>query len=146
MKPSRPLQKIRFTSNPCELSTVREQVRKFLADAGFPECESLLVVLALDEACTNIIRHAYQGACRPVRMEMSRSNTSVTFTLRDYGKSCDPEKIRGRALEDFRPGGLGVHIIQQAFDDVEYTPCSRGTRLRLVKKLPASHHSERLKR
>lgn len=136
MSPRTSPQKIRFTSNPCELAAVRENVRSFLADAGFSEADSMLVVLALDEACTNIIRHAYQGACRPVRMEMCRSDDSVRFTLRDYGKSCDPAKIRGRALDDFRPGGLGVHIIHQAFDHVEYTPCQRGTRLTLLKRLP----------
>ena len=60
----------------------------------------------------------------------------VRFVLRDYGRSCDPAKIKSRELEDIRPGGLGVHIIKQAFDSVIYTPQPRGTRLVLEKKKP----------
>ena len=47
----------------------------------------------------------------------------------------DPEKIRGRDLADFRPGGLGVRIMHCAFDQVSYEPRPRGTRLTLVKNL-----------
>ncbi|MGB9274225.1 MAG: ATP-binding protein, partial [Terrimicrobiaceae bacterium] len=58
----------------------------------------------------------------------------VRFILRDYGRSCDPKHIRGRDLEDVRPGGVGVHIIRQVFDHVKYEPRRRGTRLVLEKK------------
>jgi len=100
-------------------------------------------VLALDEACTNIIHHAYgpirhaEGLDRrPVRLEMRVLRDRVRFRLRDYGKPCDPKKIKSRALEDIRPGGLGVHIIRHAFDHVDYSPQPRGTILTLEKSLP----------
>ena len=70
-----------------------------------------------------------------MRLEMEKLRDRVRFTLRDYGRSCDPEKIRSRALEDVRPGGVGVHIIKQIFDEVTYQPCARGTKLVLEKKL-----------
>jgi len=127
--------KISFTSDTCRLADVRQKVRSFLTDCAMDECEAELLVLALDEACTNIIRHAYDHACKPVRLEMERLRDRVRFTLRDYGRSCDPGKIRSRALEDVRPGGVGVHIIKQAFDDVTYQPCARGTKLVLEKKV-----------
>ena len=129
--------KITFTSETCQLAGVRAAVREFLAGSGFGECEAELMVLAMDEACTNVIRHAYGHACKPVRLEMSRLSDRVRFILRDYGRSCDPSRIRSRALEDIRPGGLGVHIIKQAFDLVEYRPRPRGTELRLEKILNA---------
>ena len=95
------------------------------------------MVLALDEACTNVIRHAYGHQCKPVRLEMCSLRSKVRFVLRDYGQTCDPSRIRSRELEDIRPGGLGVHIIRQAFDHVSYEPQARGTRLVLEKVRPA---------
>ena len=109
--------KFTFTSDPRRLAEVRSCVRSFLTKCGFDECSIELLVLGLDEACTNVIRHAYGHN-----------------VLRDYGRSCDPECIRSRNLEDVRPGGVGVHIIRQVFDYVKYEPCRRGTRLVLEKK------------
>jgi len=127
--------KLTFQSRTETLCDVRASVREFLAETALSEEESQLVVLALDEACTNIIRHAYGNACKTIRMEMQKTPGKIRFILRDYGKSCDPGKIRGRRLEEIRPGGLGVHIIRQAFDRVVYEPCSRGTRLTMERAI-----------
>ena len=126
--------KFTFTSDPRRLAEVRSCVRSFLNKCGFDECSIELLVLGLDEACTNIIRHAYGDNGKPVRLEMERLRDRVRFVLRDYGRSCDPKCIRSRDLEDVRPGGVGVHIIRQAFDYVIYEPRRRGTRLVLEKK------------
>jgi anti-sigma regulatory factor (Ser/Thr protein kinase) len=102
-----------------------------------------MLVLAIDEACTNVIRYAYENEQRhPMHMDMERLDDRVRFVLRDYGRSCDPAKIRSRALEDIRPGGVGVHIIKHVFDHVEYQPCSKGTQLILEKKLHSAPHDE----
>ncbi len=135
--------KLSFASNSCHLAEVRQQARTFLAKAGFEECETELLVLALDEACTNVIRHAYKGEAKPMRLEMTRLSGKIRFVLRDYGRSCDPRHIKSRELEDVRPGGVGVHIIKQVFDHVAYEPQARGTKLTLEKALvkkPAKAH------
>jgi anti-sigma regulatory factor (Ser/Thr protein kinase) len=126
--------KLTFASDTCQLAEVRREARAFLDECGFEECAAELLILALDEACTNIIRYAYSHECHPIRLQMERLRDRVRFVLRDYGKSCDPSKIRSRALEDVRPGGVGVHIIKQAFDIVLYNPRPRGTQLILEKK------------
>lgn len=128
--------RICFESSTCQLAEVRAKVREFLDSTALDESAAMLIVLALDEACTNVIRHAYGNQCRPVRLEMSERSNRIRFVVRDYGRTCDPAKIRSRPLEEIRPGGLGVHIIKQAFDRVTYTPCLRGTRLVLEKDLP----------
>jgi len=128
--------KLLIPGDTCHLASIRSAVRTFLDGLGFGECESTLIVLALDEACTNIIRHAYGNVCGPIRIEMTAMRNRIRFVLRDYGRPCCPEKIRSRELEDVRPGGLGVHIIQQAFDFVDYSPQRRGTRLTLERRLP----------
>jgi len=127
-----------FFSETSELAGVRNAAGKFLNECGMEECAAALLVLALDEACTNIIRHAYQHEKGPVNLKMEHLKDRVRFTLRDYGKSCDPKHIRSRDLADIRPGGVGVHIIQQAFDVVTYEPHQRGTKLTLEKKLDAN--------
>lgn len=127
---------VAFESDTYRLAEVRHSARAFLEKCGFEECAAELLVLALDEACTNIIRYAYANQCRPVRLEMESLTDRVRFTLRDYGQQCDPKLIRGRELEDIRPGGLGVHIIKHVFDFVEYQPCAKGTRLVMEKRLP----------
>ena len=123
-----------FTSDSCRMAEVRHSARSFLKKCDFDESSIELLVLGLDEACTNIIRHAYGHDEKPVRLEMERLHDRVRFILRDYGRSCDPKCIRSRALEDVRPGGVGVYIIQQVFDYVKYEPRRRGTRLVLEKK------------
>jgi anti-sigma regulatory factor (Ser/Thr protein kinase) len=126
--------KFTFSSDTCQLAEIRREARAFLAECSFEECAAELLILALDEACTNIIRYAYGHECRPIRLRMERLRDRVRFVLRDYGKTCDPAKINSRALEDIRPGGVGVHIIKQAFDHVTYSPQPRGTRLILEKQ------------
>jgi anti-sigma regulatory factor (Ser/Thr protein kinase) len=123
-----------FTSDSCRMAEVRHSARSFLKKCDFDESSIELLVLGLDEACTNIIRHAYGHDEKPVRLEMERLRDRVRFVLRDYGRPCDPKCIRSRALEDVRPGGVGVYIIRQVFDYVKYEPRRRGTRLILEKK------------
>jgi anti-sigma regulatory factor (Ser/Thr protein kinase) len=126
---------LRFESDTRELRRMRNEVRAFLVGSGVPEMDAELVVLALDEACANIIRHAYQGDSeRPIRLRCDCSGDAIECVLRDFGTPCDPAKIRGRDLQDFRPGGLGVRIMQKAFDCVDFQPKARGTELRLIKR------------
>lgn len=122
-----------FSSETCHLGRVRKEARAFLEDSGFDEEESAVLVLAIDEACTNVIRHAYHHQCRPVRLHMTFRNNQLRVVLRDYGESCDPKTIKSRALTEIRPGGVGVHIIRQVFDEVKYTPKPRGTELLMIK-------------
>ncbi len=127
---------LEFDSATAELSNMRDAVRAFLQENNVPEMDAELVVLALDEACANIIRHAYHGDPRqPIRLRCECLDGSLTCTLRDYGETCDPAKIQGRALDDFRPGGLGIHIMERAFDVVDYRPMPEGTQLILTKRL-----------
>lgn len=128
--------RLKFLSDTAELAGVRRAARDFLLAAGVPEMDAELMVLALDEACTNIIRYAYGGnRRRMIRLALDCSRGSVRCVLRDYGASCDPAKIRSRDLSDFRPGGLGVRIMHSAFDHVHFEPKARGTELTLLKTL-----------
>ena len=129
--------KITFPGEASELAAVRTRARDFLRGSKFDELQTAQLVMAIDEACSNIIRHVESGPGTPVRLELKWVRDRLRCTLRDYGKPCDPEKIKGRDWNDIKPGGLGMRIIRQVFDRVEYSPQMRGTRLTLEKRLPS---------
>jgi anti-sigma regulatory factor (Ser/Thr protein kinase) len=130
---------VEFCSHVANLCQVRKQVRTFLGEAGCSEDITDLLVLGIDEACSNVIRHAYE--CRddqPIRLALERvrekdGTIGVRFRLRDYGPPIDPAKLNGRALDDVKPGGLGLHFIRQVFDRAYYLRKRDGTELVLTK-------------
>ncbi|MFM8363853.1 MAG: ATP-binding protein [Verrucomicrobiota bacterium] len=126
---------LEFFSEASALAEVRLRLRGFLSAVNLGEDEAGRIVLAIDEACTNIIRHAHGGEAKPVRLTMERRSDRLVFVLIDQGGPCDPELIRGRSLREVRPGGLGVHIIREVFDVVDYLPTETGTRLTLEKRI-----------
>jgi anti-sigma regulatory factor (Ser/Thr protein kinase) len=126
---------IEFASHPGNLCLMRDFVRDFLNDASFEDRDKDLMVLGLDEACTNVIRHAYNHrADQLIRLVCERYTDGVIFRLRDFGIQVDPAQICGRALEAVRPGGLGIHLIRHAFTDVDYRLKQPGTELVLERK------------
>lgn len=94
------------------------------------------MVLGVDEACTNIIRHAYHlQDDQPISLSLEGKNDCVCVRLRDYGKQTEPQAMKSRPADLIRPGGLGLHLIRNAFDQVDYVLRSRGTELVLTKNL-----------
>jgi serine/threonine-protein kinase RsbW len=133
-------------SDPEMLCVVRNALSELTAKLGFSEPECRAVVLAVDEALTNIIRHAYLGdAERPIEASFRRihvshegkSGDALEIVLEDSGATANPEKMCGRALEDVRPGGLGLHFIRESMDTVEFSHSNGRNQLRLVKILRA---------
>ncbi len=94
------------------------------------------MVLGVDEACTNIIRHAYHlQDDQLIALSMEGKRDCVCLRLRDYGRQSPAEKMQGRAHDLIKPGGLGLHLIRSAFDKVDYILKRRGTELVLTKNL-----------
>jgi anti-sigma regulatory factor (Ser/Thr protein kinase) len=127
-------------SDPKLLGEVRCKLAKYARQAGMVEEQSDCFVLAADEALTNIIRHAYQGATdQPIDIDIYSDGTELHLTLRDYGQLVPSEMIRSRELDDIRPGGLGVHIMTTCMDSVEFQhPDEGGTKLVMSKRITAA--------
>ena len=131
--------KIEFASHPGNLCVMRQFVREFMEFCPFTESEKDLMVLGIDEACTNIIRYAYNHEeTHLISMACEKRADGVQFRLRDYGAQIDPAKLQGRPLDAIQPGGLGLHLIRRAFDEVDYYLKRQGTELVLMKKCPKS--------
>jgi len=128
---------IELASHPANLSLVRDFIRQFLKPFPIPEAEKDLVVLGLDEACTNVIRYAYHHEPNQlICLVCEEIELGVRFRLRDFGTQCDPTKLQGRPLDLVQPGGLGIHLIRRAFNQIDYNLKKEGTELVLEKHIP----------
>ena len=124
-------------SQPRYLCVARAALNAALDKYGFVSDQCARVMLAVDEALTNIMRHGYDGRENEpiwmrVRPEEDNGAASVRIVIEDRARKVDPAEIRGRALKDVRPGGLGVHIIREVMDEVSYEPREDGPGMRLV--------------
>ena len=125
---------IEFASHPANLSLVRDFIRQFIKPYPFSESEKDLIVLGLDEACTNVIRYAYHHEPNQlICLVCEQMESGVRFLLRDFGLQAEPEALCGRPLDLVQPGGLGIHLIRRAFDQVDYNLKRRGTELVLAR-------------
>lgn len=129
---------IEFASHPANLSLVRDFVRQFLRSLDFSDTEKDLIILGLDEACTNVIRYAYHHEPNQlICLVCEHISAGVRFRLRDFGAQADPSKLQGRPLDLVQPGGLGIHLIRRAFNQVDYNLKKQGTELVLEKHFEA---------
>ncbi|MDQ2868791.1 MAG: ATP-binding protein [Verrucomicrobiota bacterium] len=128
--------KLEFSSHTGNLALMRNFVRRYLDALPLSERERTLIVLGVDEACTNIIRHAYHlRDDQLIALSLEAKADCVELRLRDYGKQPPPEALQPKRREVIKPGGLGLHFIRTAFDEVDYILRASGTELVLTKKL-----------
>ncbi len=128
---------IRIPAHPAHLKQIRAMTAKVVAAAGLAEKEAGSVILAVDEACSNIIKHCCKDdPTRSIDVTATIDRDSICLTLVDNGKPFDIDFIKSRDIREIKPGGLGVHIIRQVMDVVEYSHTPEGlNQVRLAKKL-----------
>ena len=112
------------------------------ADVGFDETQVNRIELAVDEACSNIIDHAYKGDAGTIQLEVDiEPQHQLTIVLIDQGQSFNPDHVPAYApctsLDEVKIGGLGIHLMRQAMDDVcyEFGVPGIGNRLTMKKQL-----------
>lgn len=140
-----------LNSNPKLLSVVRGAMEPLTEMLGFPANQRRSIIRAVDEALSNIVRHSYGDQIdQPIELHFRRIGRrsegavqqGLEILLCDRGPAVDPEELRGRPLDEIRPGGLGLHFIHQAMDTVEFTRKGPTNRLRLVKFLQETANAE----
>lgn len=138
MQDSKLISKIRFPARPYQLKQVRFIVHNAMRNSNLPPTEVDRAVLAVNEACMNIIQHGYkQDDTGEIILEIFKRPDEIVFRLTDFAPPVDKCKIKGREWEDVRPGGLGVHFICETMDDIKYLhhPDGTGNILEMTKKL-----------
>lgn len=115
-------------SDPKLLASVRSLVRSWVDSWDIEEKTADKVVLAIDEACTNAIRHAYEGrGDGSVELTLHAAPEHLEFQVSDTGVSCPSECTERRPLrpadvDKLQPGGLGIQLIYEVFDEVDFCP------------------------
>jgi len=107
-----------FCSRASRLKLLRCVVRDAADLTGLDEQATDAVVLAVNEACMNIIQHAYKMEPNGrIDVTLIREQGALVIQLRDYADKVDIEQVCSRDLDDVRPGGLGVHLIDCLVDE-----------------------------
>ena len=130
---------MRIASDPRMLAVVRSTISEFASLVGFEDEQCRRITLAVDEALSNVIRHAYKNRCdREIELNCHAHPNCVEFIFVDRGEPPDPSQICAQDLDAVALGGRGTHLIRQIMDEVHYERGLEGNRLRLKKYLPGA--------
>ncbi|HEX6791653.1 MAG TPA: anti-sigma factor antagonist, partial [Candidatus Krumholzibacteria bacterium] len=130
-----------------QLGRVRDFIVNVCEEADFSAREVSNTKLAVDEACTNIIKHAYEGRRESgdITVVAEVESGRIKIHLKDRGKNFDYSAVKDPDLDQYvetgRKGGLGVFLINRLMDGVEYRATSVGNELILTKRSQAAFSS-----
>lgn len=118
MEDDQPLVTISFCSRASRLRLLRSVMRDAAGLAGLDTAQTEAMVLAVNEACMNIIQHAYgMDPGGKIDVSVLQEQGALVVRVRDYADTVDVEQVRSRELDDIRPGGLGVYLINSLMDE-----------------------------
>lgn len=123
-----------------QLAEIRDFVLQAARQVGFTNQALYAVELAVDEACTNIIEHAYEGEDRgEINCCLEITPNRLCIELRDQGRPFDPNAVPqpdlNLPLKKLKSRGVGLYLMRKLMDEVSYTTSpEEGNVMRLVKK------------
>lgn len=119
---------LRIPARADRMAIVRITLRRAAERCGLSMAETQDLVLAVCEACQNVIQHGYAGEQNgTIVMSIARDVNGVVVRIQDSAPPVDPKKLKSRDLADVRPGGLGIHFIRNLMDSAEFLPGADGT-------------------
>ena len=133
---------IHIESRTERLIAVREFISAAAREFGFSDEEVSKIALAVDEACTNIIKHAYQfDPGKKISITVKPAERAFEVVIHDNGKNFNPADVQAPDMKEYlshyRKGGLGVYLMKTLMDKIEYNIRPGQTNeVRLVKYLP----------
>ncbi|MCL4217002.1 MAG: ATP-binding protein [Candidatus Hydrogenedentes bacterium] len=110
------------------LCAIRGLMRGYLERHDYEEDRIQEIVLALDEACANAIRHSYEGKNdQYIEVLVCSDAARIEICLKDQGKPTNEDKLNKRVPEapdpgNLKAGGLGIPLIYAIFDEVRFEP------------------------
>ncbi|NNE38212.1 MAG: ATP-binding protein [Gammaproteobacteria bacterium] len=130
--------KLKLPAEADRLALVRSVVQRALENVGCSKEKSQNIVIAINEACMNIIIHAYKdGEEGEFELELSRTDSGLCFRLTDQAPPIELESVKSRDLDDIRPGGLGIHFIKEIMDEfiIGHLEGNKGNYMEMLIKL-----------
>lgn len=132
------LERIHVLSQADKLKPVREVIKEIAEKQKCAPENVECMVMAINEGCMNIMQHAYaEDEEGEILLEFYKDGQELVVRIYDFAETVDKATIKSRDLDDIRPGGLGVHIINKVMDKVEYLdgPDGIGNLLEMRKKI-----------
>lgn len=131
---------LKLVADLAQLATIRRFVEAASRDMGLEEQDMWDLEVAVDEACTNVVQHAYQGQAGDVEISIETVGDAVQVIIHDQGLPFDPQAVPipdpCAPLEDRQPGGFGLFLMRQVMGDVEFEfDSEEGNTLTMVKQL-----------
>jgi serine/threonine-protein kinase RsbW len=144
---AKPALVLRVPSGTEFLATIRDVTRRMAELAGCDATVAAQVALAVDEASTNVIEHAYRGAPdRSVELRFVLGGDELRVEIVDDGAPVDPRTLPevdlARYASEGRKGGLGVHLMGRIMDTVTFRRTARGNVCCMVKRVGTSEGRE----
>lgn len=131
---------LKVKSSTDHLELIRSFTRASALDYGFNEEIIDKIILAVDEACTNVIKHAYKYSPEgDIIINIKASNNKFTISITDYGKDFDPTLVPDPDIKKYymqhKVGGLGIYLMKKLMDEVNYNITAKKNQVVLVKYL-----------
>lgn len=135
--------KIRIKADLSELNEMREKLSEFAKLNYIAADTTNLIILSIDEICTNLIKYAYKyDASNVIDIFVEIDNNKFITIIKDNSEPFDIRKHAKRNIiehvKKLNIGGLGMHIVLTVMDEIYYVPtsntCTQNT-LTLIKKL-----------
>lgn len=116
---------LKIPSQSDNLAIIRDVVAKVASRVGFDTDEASKIELAVDEACTNVIKHAYaNNSNQMIEVSIKVDQKKLIIIVADKGKGFNPDKIKlpdlNKSIKEGRKGGLGLCLIKTLMDKVEF--------------------------
>ncbi len=149
------------------LTLVRKVIVDLATQMEFPEDDVAKIEIAVDQACTNVIKHSYveekdielhgryhsrreEDIERPIDLIMHIDGDKILVTIIDQGKGFDLGSAEIPSLDEYlasmKMGGLGVYVIKTFMDEVSYSrKPEAGNILKMVKYLPRNKEESEVK-
>jgi serine/threonine-protein kinase RsbW len=119
------METVTFPGNFESLEAISLYITQAARSAGLDDSAVYQVQLAVDEACSNIIDHAYGGSGHgDIEMTVNVTLQGLTIILRDHGKPFDPQNAPepnlSLPIEQLEPRGVGLYLMRKMMDDVRF--------------------------
>lgn len=120
---------LKLENESANLRLIREFVSGVANEAEFDEEEICQIELAVDEACSNVVKHAYsldkEKKDHSIEIEIQFDEKEFSVKVLDRGQGFDPSQLpqtnMKSYLEKFQVGGLGIRLMKSLMDQVEYS-------------------------
>lgn len=116
---------LKIPTRSTNLKIIRDFIMNVSDKAGFENEACCDIALAVDEGCTNVIKHAYRGGDgKDIIINVKYDKEKITIIISDTGKGFDSEVYETLDLEEYliklEKGGLGIHIMKNTMDEIDF--------------------------